>query len=424
MINEPLTVQDLRRKIYIKAKAEPEWKFWGLYVHVCKLEVLRESYRLAKLNKGAPGIDKISFYQIEEYGVNKYLEEIQTELISKTYYPLRNRLKEIPKANGTRTLGIPSIRDRIVQGALKLILEPIFEADFQEGSFGYRPKRTAHAAVDRVAVAIVKEHTKVIDIDLKAYFNNVRHHILLEKVAKRMQDGDIMHLVKLILKANGKKGVPQGGLISPLFSNIYLNEVDKMLERAKKVTSKGQYSHIEYSRFADDLVVLIDMHPKWSWLLNAAYQRICEELDKLEVELNQDKTKVLDLRDGSGFNFLGFALRRSKTVSGKWGAHRSPKMEARSKLLDKLRTIFHAYRSQPIRWVINEINPILRGWVNYFRSGNSARCFGYIKEWVEKKIRRHCMKACKRKGFGWKRWSKEWIYKDLRVYNNYKVQYI
>ena len=143
MINEPITVQDLRRKIYIKAKAEPEWKFWGLYAHVCKLEVLKESYRLAKLNNGAPGIDKISFYQIEEYGVNKYLGEIQTELISKTYYPLRNRLKEIPKANGTRILGIPSIRDRIVQGALKLILEPIFEADFQEGSFGYRPKRTA-----------------------------------------------------------------------------------------------------------------------------------------------------------------------------------------------------------------------------------------------------------------------------------------
>jgi RNA-directed DNA polymerase len=423
MINEPITVQNLRRKIYIKAKAEPEWRFWGLYVHVCKLEVLQESYRLARLNNGAPGIDNVSFYQIEEYGVDKYLREIQSELVSKSYYPLRNRLKEIPKANGTRTLGIPAIRDRIVQGALKLILEPIFEADFQDGSFGYRPKRTAQAAVDRVAVAIVKEHTKVIDIDLKAYFNNVRHHILLEKIAKRVQDTDILHLVKLILKANGKKGVPQGGLISPLFSNIYLNEVDKMLEKAKKVTSQGQYTHIEYSRFADDLVVLIDMHPKWRWLLNAAYQRIREELAKLEVELNQDKTKILDLRDGSSFNFLGFTLKRNKTVSGKWGAHRSPKLEARTKLLAKLRTIFKAYRSQPIRWVVTEINPILRGWVNYFRAGNSARCFGYIKEWVEKKIRRHCMKAKKLKGFGWNRWSTDWIYKELEVYNNYKVRY-
>jgi RNA-directed DNA polymerase len=125
MINEPITVQNLRRKIYIKAKAEPEWRFWGLYIHVCKLEVLQESYRLAKLNNGAPGIDNVSFYQVEEYGVDKYLREIQNELISKSYYPLRNRLKEIPKATGTRILGIPAIRDRIVQGALKLILEPI-----------------------------------------------------------------------------------------------------------------------------------------------------------------------------------------------------------------------------------------------------------------------------------------------------------
>lgn len=423
MIKEPIKVQDLRKKIYIKAKAEPTWKFWGLYVHICKPEVLKESYRLAKQNNGAPGIDYLTFTDIEKYGVDKYLLELQTELINKTYYPNRNRLKEIPKAKGTRTLGIPTIRDRVVQGALKLILEPIFEADFQDGSYGYRPKRAATSAVERVATAIVQEKTKIIDIDLKSYFDNVRHHLLLEKIAMRVSDKDIMHLIKLILKANGKKGVPQGGLISPLFSNIYLNEIDKMLEKAKSVTAEGKYTHIEYSRFADDLVVLVDAHPKWKWLLRAAYQRICGELEKLEVKLNQEKTKILDLCEGVSFNFLGFSFRRSKTKSGKWGASRTPKLEARNKLLKKLRNKFMAYKSQPVRWVIAEINPILRGWVQYFSCGNSSRCFGYVKEWVEKKLRRHCMRACKRKGFGWKRWSSDYLYKHLGLFNNYKVQY-
>jgi RNA-directed DNA polymerase len=160
---------------------------------------------------------------------------------------MRVRRKEIPKDGGTkvRVLGIPTLRDRVVQGALKLILEPIFEADFQPGSYGYRPKRSAHAAVERVAEAIARWKTRVIDVDLQAYFDNVRHHVLLAKVAKRVNDADVMHLLKGIVKASGSKGVPQGGVISPLLSTLYLTEVDRMLERAKEVTRSGRYTSIE-----------------------------------------------------------------------------------------------------------------------------------------------------------------------------------
>src|ERR1700741_4831511 len=170
MMNTPISLQDLRRNIYVKAKAEPSWRFWGLYVHICKMETLREAYALAKKNNGAPGIDGVTFEAIEAQGVEKFLMHIENELQALTYVPRRARRQEIPKDGGkVRVLSIPAIRDRVVQGALKLILEPIFEADFQPGSFGYRPKKTAHEAVDRVAKAIVQHKTRIIDIDLRSY---------------------------------------------------------------------------------------------------------------------------------------------------------------------------------------------------------------------------------------------------------------
>src|ERR671923_849336 len=260
MIKAPISLQDLRRSLYVKAKAEPTWRFWGLYVHICKRETLQEAYQMAKSNDGAPGSDGVTFEAIEESGVESFLQQIQDELIQGTYQPMRVRKKEIPKDGGTkvRVLSIPAIRDRVVQGALKLILEPIFEADFQPGSYAYRPQRSAHDAVHRVAVAIVEGKTEVIDLDLHAYFDTVRHHIVFEQVARRVDDQDVMHLLKLILKASGKRGVPQGGVISPLLSNLYLNEVDKMLERAKEVTRDQRWTVLEYARFADDLVVLVD----------------------------------------------------------------------------------------------------------------------------------------------------------------------
>src|SRR5947208_3864224 len=212
MTKASIDLQDLRRRLYVKAKAETSWRFWGLYVHVCKMETLSEAYALAKKNDGAPGIDGVTFAAIEAQGVDAFLEQIADELNRRTYVPLPARRQEIPKDGGkVRVLSIPAIRDRVVQGALKLILEPIFEADFQPGSFGYRPKRTAHEAVDRLAGAIVQQKTCVIDLDLRAYFDTVRHHLLLEKVARRVQDDEVMHLLKMMLKATGEKGVPQAG---------------------------------------------------------------------------------------------------------------------------------------------------------------------------------------------------------------------
>jgi len=222
MINAPVNLQDLRRRIYVKAKTEPTWRFWGLYVHVCKKETLQEAYEMAKSNDGAPGIDGVTFEAIEESGVESFLRQIRDELVNHTYQPMPVRKKEIPKDGSTkvRVLSIPAIRDRVVQGAIKLILEPIFEADFQPGSYGYRPKRTAREAVLRVDQAIMQGKTRIIDLDLRAYFDSVQHHLLLEKIARRIQDADVMRLLKLILKSTGKKGVPQGGVITPLTQKV------------------------------------------------------------------------------------------------------------------------------------------------------------------------------------------------------------
>jgi RNA-directed DNA polymerase len=319
-------------------------------------------------------------------------------------------------------LTVPAIRDRVVQGALKLILEPIFEADFQPGSYGYRPKRTAHQAVDRVARAIVEYKTCVIDLDLRAYFDTVRHDVLLGKVARRVNDDDVMRLLNLMLKASGKRGVPQGGVISPLLSNIYLTEVDRMLERAKAATTYGGYSAVEYARFADDLVVLVDDNPRHAWLKEALPTRLRQELAKLQVEVNEEKSTTVELARGESFGFLGFDFRRVRSLRGALRPQFTPKLKKRTALLVKLREIFRRFRSQPVGRVIELINPILRGWVNYFAVGHSSRCFGFIQDWVERKVRRHMMRSRKRQGFGWTRWSRQWLYETLGLFNGYRVR--
>ncbi len=404
-----ISLQDLIQRIGDKAKTDSTLRFKALYVHVKKLETLREAHR---------------FEAIENSGVEQFLAQIGDELEERTYLPLRNRKKEIPKGEGkVRTLGIPSIRDRVVQGALKLVLEPIFEADFQAGSYGYRPGRSPHEAVFRVAQAIAEGRTQVIDLDLKAYFDNVRHHILMEKVARRVEDKDVLHLLKLILKASGKKGVPQGGVISPLLSNIYLTEVDKMLEKAKEVTREGERSAVEYARFADDLVVLVGDRWREAWLLRAIPKRLREELAKLQVEVNEEKSRTVDLSKDESFGFLGFEFRRVLSRAGRWRPNYAPLLKKRTAIFAKLREVFRGARSQPVEGVIQRINPILRGWVNHFRIGHASRCFGYVRLFVERKIRRHLMRACGRKGHGWKRWSSEELVRKLGLFHDYRIKY-
>jgi len=425
MIKAPINLQDLRRRLYVKAKTEPTWRFWGLYGHVCKRETLQQAYRLAKANDGAPGIDGVTFEAVEAEGVERFLDQLHQELVQRTYRPQKARKVEIPKGGGKmRQLSIPSIRDRVVQGALKLILEPIFEADFQPGSFGYRPKKSAHTAIQRVSTAILEGKTYVIDFDLRSYFDTVRHHIVLEKVARRVDDEAVLWLLKLLLEASGKQGVPQGGVISPLLSNLYLNEVDRMLERAKAVTRHERWTGVEYARFADDLVILVNSHPRQQWLRQAVEKRLREELAKLLVEVNEEKSRKVDLQRGESFGFLGFEFRRVRSRRGRWMPLLLPKSKKRTALLSKLKEIFRNFRSQPVGQVIEKINPILRGWVKYFAIGHSSRCFSYIQNWVEMKIRRHLARACQRRGFGWKRWSREWLYDTLRLFSEYRVSYV
>jgi RNA-directed DNA polymerase len=424
MTKARINLQDLRRRLYVKAKAEPTWRFWGLYVHVSKRETLQEAYRLAKSNDGAPGMDGVTFEAIEAEGVEGFLEQLREELVERRYRPQRLRKVEIPKEGGKmRQLSIPSIRDRVVQGALKLILEPIFEADFQPGSYGYRPKKSAHTAIRRVADAIVEGKTYVIDLDLRSYFDTVRHHIVLEKVARRVNDEAVLWLLRLLLNASGKQGVPQGGVISPLLSNLYLTEVDRMLERAKAVTRQERWTAVEYARFADDLVILVDGHPRQQWLRQAVEQRLREELAKLQVEVNEDKSRKVDLQRGECFGFLGFEFRRILSRRGRWMPLLLPKGKKRTALLGKLKEIFRVSRSRPVGEVIKQINPILRGWVQYFAIGHSSRCFSFIRYWVDKKIRRHLARACQRRGFGWKRWSRAWLYGTLGLFSEYRVSY-
>lgn len=424
MIKAPIDLQDLRRRLYVKAKTEPSWRFWGIYVHVCKIETLREAYAMTKANNGAPGIDGATFEEIEAQGAECFLEQIRTELVQRTYMPLPARRHEIPKDGGkVRVLSIPAIRDRVVQGALKLILEPIFEADFQPGSYGYRPKRTAHEAISRVAEGIVRRKTRIIDIDLKSYFDSVRHDLLLAKVARRVNDEDVLHLLKLILKASGKRGVPQGGVISPVLSNVYLNEVDRMLERARESTRNGTFTGVEYARYADDLVILIDASKHHDWLLLAVTKRLREEFAKLDVEINEEKSRIVDLSRGESFGFLGFDFRRIRSRKGMWRAQYTPKLKKRTALLRKLKDVFQRFRSQPLNRVVEIINPILRGWVAYFAVGHSGRCFDFVKDWVEMKALRHLRRARGRRGFGWDRRSRQWMYSTVGLFRGYRVRY-
>jgi RNA-directed DNA polymerase len=278
-----------------------------------------------------------------------------------------------------------------------------------------RPGRAAQEAVERVANAIVRDNTRALDSDLQAYFDTIRQDGLLAKVAQRIADPDVMRVLQVILKATGTQGVAQGDVIAPLRSNLSLTEVDRMLERAKAVTRRGTYTYLEYARFADDIVIVIDASPPHDWLLEAVGKRLREAWALLHVTLNDAKSRLVDLAKGESFGLLGFDVRRVRTHAGTWRAHYAPQMKQRPALLRKLKAIFRRYQSQPIDRVISLVNPILRGWVASCAIGDAGRCFGSVRDWVEKKMRRHLMRARKRTGFGWKRWRRRWLYDTLGV---------
>lgn len=426
MTKTPISLQELRRRIYRKAKSEKEHRFWGIFGHVTKIEVLTEAYLLAKRNGGAPGIDSQTFEDVETLGRESFLQSIRDDLMSGIYKPQPNRLVEIPKGNGkTRTLQIPCIRDRVVQGALKWVLEPIFEADFCQNSHGFRPKRSPHRAIAEVRRSILRRMNRVIDVDLSKYFDTIRHDILLEKIAQRVQDPQVMRLIKLILKTAGKVGAPQGGPFSPLAANIYLNDVDWYFDGIRRKTAAGEYEAVNYHRFADDIVITVSgHHTKQGWT-ERALQRLIEQIEPLGLTLNLEKTKVVNMLSGGSFGYLGFDFRR--VLNREKTRHfilLTPKKKARKAIKAKIREIIQHGGATPAKDLIKRLNAVLAGWVEYFRVGNSNRAFSEVRDYLELKIRTLLTRRKRRqkRSVGWRRWSNEYLYGVLGLFWDWKVQ--
>ena len=426
MTKAPISLQDLRRRIYRKAKSDKTHRFWGLFVHVTKVETLEEAYRIAKRNGGAAGIDGQSFSDIEAQGLADFLRGIREDLITNRYKLLPNRRVEIPKGNGkVRTLQIPCIRDRVVQGALKLILEAVFEADFCSNSYGFRPRRSPHRALAEVRRSVMRRMSTVIDVDLSRYFDTIRHSVLLDKIAQRIQDPQVLHLVKQIIKVGGSLGVPQGGPFSPLAANIYLNEVDWFFDAIRCKTTEGNYEAVNYHRFADDIVVTVSgHHTKRGWA-ERALQRLREQFALIGVELNQEKTNVVNLLQGEAFGFLGFDLRRVRQRRGNgYFILLTPKKKARQAVKAKVRDSIARSGASPMPAVVQQINATLAGWVNYFRVGNASRAVSEVRDYVEMKIRTLLTRRKRRRksSVGWRRWSNEYLYDVLGLYWDWKIQ--
>lgn len=426
MTKAPINLQDLRRRIYRKAKSDPTHRFWGIFAHVAKIETLGEAYQQARKNGGAPGIDGQTFEDITSSGVDALMHELRVELLAGTYKPRANRPVEIPKGDGkVRVLQIPCIRDRVVQGALKLILEAIFEADFCNNSYGFRPKRSPHRALAEVRRSVLRRMFTVIDVDLAAYFDTIRHATLLEKIARRVQDPAVLHLVKLVLKAGGKVGVPQGGPLSPLVANIYLNEVDWAFDAIRHATAQGPYEAVNYHRFADDIVITVSgHHTKRGWA-ERALQRLREHLVPLGVELNAEKTKVVDTLKDDSFGFLGFDLRRVlNRKQSRYYILMTPKKKARVAIKAKIREIIQRGGATPAKALVQRINAAVGGWVNYFRVGNASRAFSEVRDYLEMKLRTLLTRRTRRRktSVGWRRWSNEYLYQVLGLFWDWKVQ--
>ena len=420
-------VRALQRKLYLKAKQDSSYRFYALYDKVTRSDVLHRAYDLVRQNKGSAGLDRETFESIElGKGKLAYLKEVQESLKTKTYRAMPVKRVEIPKANGeTRPLGIPCIKDRIVQMAVKLIIEPIFEADFSPHSYGFRPKRSAHMAMNDIADAQLQGYTQVIDADLSKYFDTIPHGKLLRTVAKRIADGTILALLKQWLSAKvikveagkeiiigGKKtrkGTPQGGVISPLLANIYLDILDQIWEKyelAKKY-------HARLVRYADDMVILCQKDTAQPF---AIVETI---LEKLELTLNKEKTHIVNSRKES-FGFLGFEVEMIRNKeSGKSFPRIEPSAKSMKSIKGKIKAITARRRTcMPLGRIVKELNRVVRGWGNYFHYGYSHRKIKKVRFYLEESLRSHLRYRHKLKNRGavYKRFSWHYLYKHLNLY--------
>jgi RNA-directed DNA polymerase len=418
MTKPTISLQELRAKIGHRAKSAPAHRFWGLHVHLGKRDTLEAAYLEAKRNGGAPGSDGQTFASIEAAGRGEFLAELAAELRSGTYRPRAYRRREIPKEGGkVRVIAIPTVRDRVAQGALRLLLEPIFEADFSDSSYGARPGRSAHQAIEQVRAGLRRRKHRVVDLDLSQFFDKLRHDRILEKVARRVVDGRVLAMVKQFLKSAGDRGLPQGSPLSPLLANLALTDLDHALDRGR--------GFLTYVRYLDDMVVLTFDSPKGRAWADRALERIREEAEAMGVSINADKTRTVTMTDrGATFAFLGFDVRwKPNPKTGRWYAHTSPRTKKITEVLRKVRDALGVSRHLRVQEAVARVNPILRGWVNYFRVGNASRAFDKVKWNVERKVRRFAVKKRKRKGFGWSRWSRDVVYGNWGLYADYQVRY-